>query len=565
MGKFTIKMLIFLLIIFVTVGCSEDSTPTNIGKSFDVKLVENTVADAEGSYFLITVDGAQEIDDVVVDRIEGESEETYNSRYEKALNDAKSRGLYIKVFSSQLNAETVVLNKSNGTLTDVNNGVLILVKKEDIALEDETESMNTSYQIQILLDARKADASGAVNIQVGNQKILFNDFQLKKPRIFTDLNGNEIKVIDIPDNDFSDKDNPKIGTNIILDVVNVNVYGYDNQKKEAVGPFQVDYRIQLNKETIAPFLLDDYTQGGEFSGCLSDGSQKCGLNISGYHSLSKDFILSFENKINDTDVITTNASLVARGTMPKEYSIMPYRANYLDNTNVSNQSSVAIFDVDANMGSISLQDISVAGKCDSGQFSLVNNPADNTINKCNYIVKEIEANKNFRIFINAVDAAYAAANGNLNIKIKNDDNIFTSNDVRVDKISYGEKNGGVLDIYKLSVNQATKIKVRLNSFGQSPKVFSYNNSGSKDDKWTTETQFMPVLSSVTKNGSINYTLDNSDCKINSNAVDCDVTVTATDNINKSNAENNTLTFAYTAGTASLVSLPNTVIKFYTAE
>ena len=114
MGKFTIKALAFLLVIFVMAGCSEDSTTTNAGKSFVVNLVEDTVADTEGSYFLITVDGAEEIDNVTVDRIEGESEETYNSRLAKAVSDAKSRGLYINVASTLLNAKTVVLNKDNG-------------------------------------------------------------------------------------------------------------------------------------------------------------------------------------------------------------------------------------------------------------------------------------------------------------------------------------------------------------------------------------------------------------------------------------------------------------------
>lgn len=75
-----------------------------------------------------------------------------------------------------------------------------------------------------------------------------------------------------------------------------------------------------------------------------------------------------------------------------------------------------------------------------------------------------------------------------------------------------------------------------------------------------------MLNSNIHNGSISHTILNADvCKNNSNAVDCDVEVTATDIINKSDAANNTLTFTYTAGTGSSVSLPNTVIKFYTAK
>ena len=248
MGKFTIKALVFLLVIFVMAGCSEDSTTTNAGKTFEVKLVESTVADTEGSYFLITVDGAEEIDNA------------------KSLSDAKSRGLYINIASTQLNATTVVLNKDNGTLTDASKGVLILVKK------DESEN---SYQIQILLDARKAVLSEFVNIQVGNQKLLFSDFYLKKPRIFTDLSGKEISVIDVPQNDLSDKDKPKIGTNIILDVADVNVYGYDSVKKEAAGPLKVDYGIKLAANTIEPFILADYRQGAEIPGCLYGGRKKC--------------------------------------------------------------------------------------------------------------------------------------------------------------------------------------------------------------------------------------------------------------------------------------------------
>lgn len=386
MNKLTIRILAFLLIIFVTVGCSEeDSTPTNIGKTFDVNLVESTVADAEGSYFLVTVDGAEEIDNVVVDRIEGELDENYESRLAKAVSDAKSRGLYINVSSTQLNASTVVLNKDNGTLTDSSQGVLILVKKDDTVQTDETGSANSSYQVQILLAAKKAVLSEYVNIQVGNQKLLFSDFQLKKPRIFTDLNGKEIDIIEIPENDFSDKDNPKIEINIILDAADVNVYGYDSTKQEAAGPFKVNYGIQLAQDTIAPFILADYNQGGEFPGCLSDGSQKCGLNISGYFNLEKDFVLSFENKINETESVTTKASLVVKGTMPKPYTVTPYRAKYLDNTTIQAQPSVAIFDVETVTENISLQDISVIGECGSAGFSLLNNPADNNIGTVNIL------------------------------------------------------------------------------------------------------------------------------------------------------------------------------------
>lgn len=70
----------------------------------------------------------------------------------------------------------------------------------------------------------------------------------------------------------------------------------------------------------------------------------------------------------------------------------------------------------------------------------------------------------------------------MNIRIKDDDNLFTGSEVSVGKISYGEKHGGVLDIYKLAVRQATTITVKLNSFGQDSKVFSYNNSGNAGNK-----------------------------------------------------------------------------------
>lgn len=556
MGKFTIKALVFLLVIFVMAGCSEDSTTTNAGKTFEVKLVESTVADTEGSYFLITVDGAEEIDNATVEKIDGESEETYMSRYEKAVSDAKSRGLYINIASTQLNATTVVLNKDNGTLTDASKGVLILVKK------DESEN---SYQIQILLDARKAVLSEFVNIQVGNQKLLFSDFYLKKPRIFTDLSGKEISVIDVPQNDLSDKDKPKIGTNIILDVADVNVYGYDSVKKEAAGPLKVDYGIKLAANTIEPFILADYRQGAEIPGCLSDGSKKCGLNISGWFNVERDFVLSFTNKINGSESITTNASLLVRGTMPKEYTVTPYRTKYLDNTTISSQPSVAVFDVKAAMEErqLQLQDISVTGKCGETGFQLLT-PTDNNIGKCQYVIKEIEANKNFRIFVSAVEAAQAAADGGLNIKIKDDDNTFTGSDISAGNISYGEKNGGVLDTYKLAVNQATIINVKLNSFGPNPAVFSYNNSGSIDNKWTTESLFTPVLQNISVS-NISYTIENNGvCKTSSDAVDCEVSVTASTIINKSSPAS--LTFSYTAATGSSVSsLPNTVIKFYTAD
>lgn len=564
MGKFTIKALAFLLVIFVMAGCSEDSTTTNAGKSFVVNLVEDTVADTEGSYFLITVDGAEEIDNATVDRIEGESEETYNSRLAKAVSDAKSRGLYINVASTLLNATTVVLNKDNGTLTDAGKSVLILVKKDDTPQADGNESAN-SYQIQILLDARKAVLSEFVNIQVGNQKLLFSDFYLQKPRIFTDLNGKEIAVIDIPQDDLSDKDNQKIGTNIILDVADVNVYGYDSVKKEAVGPLKVDYGIKLAANAIEPFKLADYRQGGEIPGCLSDGSKKCGLNISGWFNLERNFVLSFTNNINDSESITTEASLLVRGTMPKEYTVTPYRTKYLDNTTISSQPSVAIFDVEAAMEGrvLQLQDISVMGKCGDTGFQLLT-PSDNNIGKCQYVVKEIEANKNFRIFVSAVEASYAAANDGLNIKIKDDDNTFTGSDISASNISFGEKNGGVLDTYKLAVHQKTMINVKLNFFGPEPAVFSYNNSGSKDNKWTTETLFTPVLSNHTYNGNISFTILNYNvCKNNSNAVDCEVEVTASNTIGISNPA--ALTFSYTAGTESSVLLPNTVINFYTAD
>ena len=109
------KLIITILTVMAALslyGCAEEeNSPASSSRVYSVELKSNTVLDAENSYFLIEVNNAEEIEDVVLSKEEGETDEEYMSRYNYAVSEAEAKGTYILVEGLGLDLQTVVLNK----------------------------------------------------------------------------------------------------------------------------------------------------------------------------------------------------------------------------------------------------------------------------------------------------------------------------------------------------------------------------------------------------------------------------------------------------------------------
>ena len=574
------KLIITILTVMAALslyGCAEEeNSPASSSRVYSVELKSNTVLDAENSYFLIEVNNAEEIEDVVLAKEEGETDEEYMSRYNYAVSEAKAKGTYILVEGLGLDLQTVVLNKDNGTVTNaVENKTLVIVKKEAA-----TSTKQEEYKIQILLDARTAVKAKSVAVTVGNQRFLFNDFNVKPARIWKDENGNTITSINVPENEKDDKQEViKKGINVISEPVKVPVYSYDSVNKAVAGPVdaKTDITGLINTNSALPFEIDNYSvtedinagiQG--FSGCIANGADKCGITISGYKTISteKELLLNITSTLNngaDSNVaVTSSPVLLLKGTKPVEYNILPVTSMYLDVEN-----SAAIFDVKATTNNtISSSNIQVAGKYNgTNDFTAGGADASATLTTGTYIIKEIELNKHYRIFMLAKDAATAAANGGLIITVNGETNTYTANEVMVGNISYGYIAGNkLIDNYKLKLNSATKIEIKLNYFGAVPTLYTYNSSGDAASLFTTEQTFIPNLSPITNGAAIQ--VSNSTCTANSAAVNCTFTVTATQSITSANATTTgNIILPYVDGDSSTgtVTLPSTQLNFYTTE
>ena len=328
------KLIITILTVMAALslyGCAEEeNSPASSSRVYSVELKSNTVLDAENSYFLIEVNNAEEIEDVVLSKEEGETDEEYMSRYNYAVSEAEAKGTYILVEGLGLDLKTVVLNKDNGTVTNpVDNNTLVIVKKEAA-----TSTKQEEYKIQILLDARTAVKAKSVAVTVGNQRFLFNDFNVKPARIWKDENGNTITSINVPENEKDDKQEViKKGINVISEPVKVPVYSYDSVNKAVAGPVdaKTDITDLINTNSASPFVIKNYSvtedinagiQG--FSGCITNGADKCGITIYGYNTISteKELLLNITSTLNngaDSNVaVTSSPVLLLKGTKPVE-------------------------------------------------------------------------------------------------------------------------------------------------------------------------------------------------------------------------------------------------------
>lgn len=577
MKKFIITILTVITALSLFGCAEEESSPVDTRRVYSVTLKDNTVLDAENSYFLIEVNNAEEIPDTVLTQEEGETNEEYEYRYNKAVAEAYAKGTYILVEGLGLDKETVVLNKDNGTITGIDNKTLVLVKKEEAV-----DNQQAVYQIQILLDAKTAVNARSVAVTVGNQRFLFNNFNISPARIWKNENGDTITSIYVPDNVTNDKGGiTKKGINVISEPVNIPVYSYDSTNKVAVGPFYANTDISglVTSETITPFAVEDYAVSENleagitaFPGCIANGQSTCGLTIFGYQTLSTEKNLelpittTFNTGAETTTAlsVTSKPSLLIKGTKPVEYDIHSLTSMYLEATD-----SAAIFDVKAvNGNTISQTDIQVTGKYNgTADFTDGSSSNNGSIATGTYIIKEITQNSHYRIFMLAGEAANAAANGGLIITVKDEANTYTANDVMTGKISYGYIAGNKLtNNYKLKVNSAASIDIKLNYFGATPTLYKYNSSGNTADLYTTSQTFSPVLSTVNQGTAIQ--VSNGTCSTSAAAVDCTLTVTATQEITSANASTNgTVTLSYTDGDSSseTVTLPSTQLIFYTTE
>lgn len=568
MKKFILTVLTVLTALALA-GCAEEEndTVTNQGKVYTAELASNTVLDAENSYFVININNAEEIPDTVVERIEGETDAEYNYRYNKAVQEAYAAGVNIKVEGIGLDYETIVLNKDNGTITDPSkSNTLIIVKKEEA-----TDIKDAVYQIQVLLHARTAVNAKSAAVTVGHQTFLFNDFNIKQSRIWTDESGNQISSIHIPQNEVDEKDDIiKKGINLISEPVKVDLYAYDSTNVKVEGPITVNSDISnlISSDMITPFVIDDYAINNEeigdiFPGCISNGMYKCGITISGYQTISteKNMSVIIPNQLGvvSVDAVT---NLLVKGTKPVEYQIEPLTSMYLEEEN-----SAAIFDVKATTGNtIASNEITVTGKYNSTSADFA--PAtDNTqLLTGTYLIKEITQGTHYRIFMLASEAAYAAANdaaGNLVITVKGEKNTYKSNEVNVGKISYAYIAGNKLPAkYKIGVNVPTKVDIKLNYFGPAPTLYKYSDTAT-NTLYTTATVFAPNLNTFTNGGSV--TISENTCAKNNPATDCSFIVTANSSIT-STAGTGNVSLAYNDGAStSPVSLPGTTINFYTTE
>ncbi len=565
--KKLILTILTVLTALALAGCAEEenNAVTNLGRVYTAELANNTVLDADNSYFVVNVNNAVEIPNTVVERVEGETDEEYNYRYTKAVQEAYSKGVNIKVEGIGLEAQTIVLNKDNGTITDsTKNKTLVIVKKEEA-----TDTKPGLYQIQVLLHAKTAVNAKNVTISVGNQKFLFNNFNVKPARIWKDMNENEITTIHIPDNVTDDRgDVVKKGISIVSEPVKVDLYAYDNVNKKVEGPKAATNDITglITANMVAPFVIEDFVDNSTIlGGCLENGQVKCGITIYSCETISteKTLSLTLANKLTDTLTVNSTSSILVKGTKPVEYNILPLTSMYLEETN-----SAAIFDVKATTGNtITAADIKVTGTY-NGAAQFTEDTTATSLTTGKYIIKEITPNSHYRLFILASEAAAAAANnaaGNLVISVKGHNHTYKSTDLSVGKISYAYIAGNKINSnYKIKQGEATSIDIKLNYFGPKPALYTYDNAAT-NGLYTKEQPFSPSYSQVNTGSGV--TITNNTCTQNTQA-DCSLTVTANNAITSANAGTNgfvTLSYTDADTTATAVTLPSSTINFYTTE
>lgn len=510
MKKIIVTMLSVTALLFVT-GCDDTKEEQPVtGNSYSVRLADNTVLDADNSYFLITIDNADVVEPL--DNMYFESLSEYDK--EVVLREREERGVFVKVEGYGLDAETVVLAGDNGTLTDTTQNTLILAKEN-----------GNKMQIQVLLKARQAVKAKLVYLTVEKQKMLFNNFNVASARIWTDKDGNEITTINVPDN-ITNPETQEItqkGIDVISLPVDVSVYTYQtiaNGKMVAAGPVKASTAILPNAFTDdnnTKFIFDNYTTADKsLPGCLNianDTTVACGLNIAGFHSINTEYTLAMETLTTvESANVTAQSPLLIKGIKPVTYEIRPLTSTYINAT-----ASHAVFDVKAigEGNTITADSILVTGVCGTSagtEAEAVTNgftkdtTNDSTINACGYVVQQITANSHYRIFMNAKEAADAAADINhLVISVNGENHTYTKSEVML-KDAASAYIGGVplTQPYKLitsndttgnaAADLAVTVNVIPNYFGTDPKIYNYKHNGSAADLFTTETQF--TLSSI---------------------------------------------------------------------
>ena len=500
MKKIIVTMLSVTALLFVT-GCDDTKEEQPVtGNSYSVRLADNTVLDADNSYFLITIDNADVVEPL--DNMYFESLSEYDK--EVVLREREERGVFVKVEGYGLDAETVVLAGDNGTLTDTTQNTLILAKEN-----------GNKMQIQVLLKARQAVKAKLVYLTVEKQKMLFNNFNVASARIWTDKDGNEITTINVPDN-ITNPETQEItqkGIDVISLPVDVSVYTYQtiaNGKMVAAGPVKASTAILPNAFTDdnnTKFIFDNYTTADKsLPGCLNianDTTVACGLNIAGFHSINTEYTLAMETLTTvESANVTAQSPLLIKGIKPVTYEIRPLTSTYINAT-----ASHAVFDVKAigEGNTITADSILVTGACGASGFTK-DTTNDSTINACGYVVQQITANSHYRIFMNAKEAADAAADINhLVISVNGENHTYTKSEVML-KDAASAYIGGVplTQPYKLitsndttgnaAADLAVTVNVIPNYFGTDPKIYNYKHNGSAADLFTTETQF--TLSSI---------------------------------------------------------------------
>lgn len=579
MKKIIVTMLSVTALLFVT-GCDDTKEEQPVtGNSYSVRLAENTVLDADNSYFLITIDNADVVEPLNEMYFESLSE------YDKEvyLRERRERGVFVKVEGYGLDAETVVLAGDNGTLTDTTQNTLILA-----------EENGNKMQIQVLLKARQAVKAKLVYLTVEKQKMLFNNFNVASARIWTDKDGNEITTINVPDNvtNAETQEMTQKGIDVISLPVDVNVYTYQtvaNDKMIAAGPVKASTAILPEAFTDVnntKFIFDNYTTAdNSLPGCLNianDTTVACGLNIAGFHSINTEYTLAMETSTTvESANVTAQNPLLIKGTKPVTYEIRPLTSTYINAA-----TSHAVFDVKAvgEGNTITADSILVTGACGTSagtgtEAEAVTNgftkdtTNDSTINACGYVVQQITANSHYRIFMNAKEAADAAADINhLVISVNGDNHTYTKSEVML-KDAASAYIGGVplTQPYKLITNNDTtgttndlKVTVNVipNYFGTDPKIYNYKHNGSAADLFTTETQF--TLSSIginNQNTGNGLNVVASDCGSAATLDNCSFDITAAANTSIPSSSPAVVNINYT-GTSNVTS---SQAKFYTTE
>ncbi len=570
MKKFLLGMLTITALMMFTGCAEEEDTPVAAAPKYAVKLADSTVLDAENSYFLITVDNAKKVDNVTLKKEPGESEEAYQYRLDKAVAEAKSKGTYIKVEGNGVQTETTVLNKDNGTLNDETKPVLVLVKERAATPnkpnKPKAKASKNEFQIQILIKANDAVKARSIYLTVDRQKFLYNNFKIMPLRTWTDEFGNPVTSLNVPDDVKNESGNVvKKGVNMISMPSKVNVYSYDKTTKEAVGPVPADSNItgKLSANLAAPYVIDNYkvdttaTIKG-FPSCLKDGKGKCGINISGYYETGIDKVLSVstDTAMNKTTKVASSFSLPLYGTKTFGYTISPRASSYLEE-----QSSVAVFDikVDAAAG-IAADQITVQG-LEKAQDTV------QSLTDKQYVIKTDKTdNSVFNIVMLASTAATQAATAEgLVISVKGANTVFTSSQVKVSKMAEVYIAGEKIDkpyqlIYNSSVPEGlsdkTKVYLKINSFGPAPVLYSYTGGN------INTIPFGVTLKTI--NPSNGISVDKGTCVEGQQAVDCEFSVSATQNISSNTPSNVTVNFedGIQDGTTQL---PATEIQFFTTN